>query len=175
MYKNWLNDMTRQISDVSSGNDAKSAQIGFYNDHLDPIGAFGALLYQTSAAEPHQLLHDLETFLDVEKAKLCSSLGKSAARLVWYLLQECFYDNIGIHQSLTADLDCFYKISLKDGGRLEAFEIPFALETSIHPQKGIILWEQKERNPNVWAGEGQPQGWQLIKSTPLNLPISLEK
>jgi len=155
--------------------EAKSAHIGFYKHHLDPIGAFGALLYQASQGEPQHLLNDLEIFLDVERAKLCPSPGKSAARLVWYLLQERCYQNIGVHQGLKADIDYFYKISLNNGGRLEVFEIPIVLDTSNHPQKGVIVWEQEERNPKRWAREGHPCGWQLIGAKSLGLPIFKEK
>jgi hypothetical protein len=155
----------RQVAKLTT-----SAQIGFYLGPGQALGDFEALLYCSQGGDPEHMLEDLRNFFGLYSGHVSPKPGTTAARLVWFLLHERRYSNVGVHQGLKADIHFFYKISLSDGGLLEVFQIPLPLDVSPHPTQGVIVWAQKERDPHKWALEVQPSGWVRLNRVALNLP-----
>lgn len=146
-----------------------TAQIGFYRKNGAFIGDFEALLYSSDNGDPAQMLADMRSFFLTYRCNISPNPGTTAARFVWFLLHERRYRNVGVHQGVKADIRYFYKISLEEDGFLEVFAVPQPLETSKHPNGGIIVWAQAQRDPQEWIQQKQPDGWKLLHQNSLKL------
>ena len=153
--------------EIAAGN--ATAQLGFYRCSNARVGDFEALLYSSRDGDPGKMLPDLRQFFSLYRCNISPKPGTTAARLVWFLLQEKRYRNVGVHQELKADIRFFYKVSLQEGGRLEVYSVPQPLETSEHPKGGIIVWAQPQRNPEAWGGFKHPPNWRLLFEGELDL------